>query len=194
MDKARNDAGRVASLAALACVLAACNPAPAFPPAEQPLVGVVVIERELFESGEVLLGVGRVPYGSLRVPPGAVPPGTRLLVRLLRDVAKTLPDSSIASTWFVGGQTAAIQILPATVTFTAPASLTLEAFLPSGWEAQVLHADEGDRDWQIRGAAAVTADPIRPRPGGPYNVTAAIDAPHLWSFQTTPARDAAAAD
>jgi hypothetical protein len=121
-----------------------------FPPAEQPLPGVVLIEREVIAAPGAPLEVSY--WGaSLRISADSVPPGTRVLVRLLRDVHQTLAGGSDGNLWTVSGQPAALQILPGILTFAKPATFTVMGFPFLSSSAQVLSADEADAAWRAGG-------------------------------------------
>jgi hypothetical protein len=168
--------GRRAALAALASYAAAaagCTSAPVFPPAEQPLVGTVLIEQEVVvgSSGtNVNLAGTYFSIATLYIPPGAVPAGTRLLVRLLRDVHKELPGATPEDFWSY-----TVQILPATVTFATPATLTTPSILRAARVGGVLFAREDDTAWQRRGEPTASGDRS--------SLSVSIDGPHLWSLE-----------
>ena len=138
------------------------------------MVGVVLIEQEVVvgSSGSIVNLAGTYSnYATLSFPPGAVPAGTRLLVRLLRDVGKVLPGAAPEDVW---GYT--VQILPATVTFAAPATLTTPSILRAARVGGVLFAREDDTGWQRRGEPTVLGDDRS-------SLSAPIDGPHLWSLE-----------
>jgi hypothetical protein len=163
----------LAALAACAAGTAGCVSAPVFPPAEQPLVGTVLIEQEVVVGScgsDVNLAGTYSSIATLYIPPGAIPAGTRLLVRLLRDVRKELPGVAAEDFW---GYT--VQILPATVTFAAPATLTTPYPLRAARVGGVLFAREDDTSWQRRGEPTVSGDRS--------SLSLPIDGPHLWSLE-----------
>jgi hypothetical protein len=171
--------GKSGAAGVIACAfVAACNPTPTFPPAEQPLVGQVVFEREVIVEGNVSVPLGQ---GELRfsLSVGAVPPGTRLLFRWLAGVTKTLPPPGADQVWEsgLGPPAAAVQILPATVTFTTPGVFE-GIFVDPSRQAELLFADEADAAWQFRGVLTSATGFILELP---------IAGPHLWSFAARPA-------
>jgi hypothetical protein len=130
-------------------------------------VGTVAFEREVTFTGEPV--AVRINTATLSIPKGAVPPGTPLLIRFLIKVGKTYPGAHPLDEWrLYDGMSiywpAVLQILPATVTFAAPATLTVDDF-PMTYtngvpQVDVFRADEGDAGWQRRGAAPVSQYPI----------------------------------
>jgi hypothetical protein len=180
-------AARVVAAFGLAAAIG-CDPTPTFPPAEQPLPGVVVLEREMIAAAGVPIEVSfsgvtlSIPAdasllgATLSIPADAVPPGTRVLVRYLRDVRKTLDGSTHARLWTLTGQPAALQILPETLTFAKPATLSVFGYPLTQPPAEVLSANEADPAWQRRGAAPYSIPPAPP------GLVAIVDGPHLWSF------------
>ena len=146
----------------------------AFSPA-QPVVGSIVYEWQApVPSAGVhvqLLGL------DIDVPPGAVPDGTTLTMRLVGGVTKANPPG-----WTLSPFTAqALQILPESVVFARPLVYkTLGAFaviVPGFAGAPVEHLFTGqasDASWTW------SADADSLDPGGGGTITFALDRPGLW--------------
>ena len=157
--------------------VAACDPTPTFPQPEGPLVGVVVAEQEVVMGADPI--EFRIWEATVRVEPGTVPTGTRLLLRFLRGVSKDAPQET--ETWQLSWQPAAFQLLPETLTLSKPITLTvfgLAPVLPA--VVDVLHASEEAATWTPVATATSPVPPTVP------TFIASITEPHLWTLGSHP--------
>jgi hypothetical protein len=163
--------------AALLAVGAGCGGRPDVAPVE-PLIGTVTFEREIVLGGGQLVELDLPPYAEtpnaasvfvnpyhVVFPAGAAPAGTRVTVRRVLDVTKTLSDVHA-----LPNEDGALQIAPRGIVFATPALLTI--FFPhstaNGFEA--LRAREDDAAWTIIGEGPwnVPSGGTLPNPtGGP---------------------------
>jgi hypothetical protein len=174
------------SLAALSA-LAACDPSPDFGPPDPTLPGAIweVFDLVARDDAPTELTFDFSAH-SLTIPAGALPAGTRVTVRVLVSVIKPLP-SGVGGTWNY-----AVQILPETLRFTAPAVLATRL---KPWNGlHTLFALPTDASWQRVGPAA-TSEPNDFY--GTVRAKAALDRGGVWTFGITydePTPDAGAND
>lgn len=177
-----------AALLLLALAAGACDPTPTFPTPEPPLVGTVLRERELFvsatESFELAIFVG-VTRSQVTVPAGAAAPGTRVVLRFVRDAQPAALPAGYEDLAFV-----TLQVLPVNLQLAMPLTYAVKASLRAGTVADVMSASEQDLAWTRHGPAA----PGDSTYGAPTAVIGAIDGPHLWklAWRTVPAGSDAA--
>jgi len=139
----------VAALLVAMGAFGGCDPTPDFPPSVQPLIGTVMVERTVIvgtSGADADLQLVRV-----RLPGGAVAPGTELTMRLLADVAKTIPDATATTQ-----STLVLQILPPTAFSTdALAVFVLRDVYPGTAYGQLLHAAVADPAWETRARTTI---------------------------------------
>jgi hypothetical protein len=168
---------------AMALALAACEPSPSYPPAEQPLVGRIVEEQSKIVDAswrqfqlDSIQGWGNI---HIDLPEGAYPVGTLVTVRLVTDL-KMQSDTPLALDGLVYYRRAAfeaIQLLPSDRAPAVAMSVGIDGDGRTG-PYELLHAREGDLAWTLVGTIQKTT---------PITLVFDIDASGLWSLGQMPA-------
>jgi hypothetical protein len=181
-------ASRLARSFAVAMALSAlaCEPTPNYPPAMQPIVGHIELEKPIVTSGDdqqlKVYGFNRDGSEgevalSISIPAGAYPAGTQFAVRLLNDLSLTANTGLLMSRFphpGLGGY-GAFQILPASPPPALPLRIEL---LTKGdpWSFDLLHASESDKAWTQVASLDATAG----------SVSFEILEPGLWTLGQLP--------
>lgn len=147
-------------LAALAVALAACDPTPDYPSSDPTLPGLIAAEADLVARDDAPLEFAVDSRVALSIPVGALPAGTRVKVRWLvaiGDNARPIAGAKSVYPWSSHFGYSAIEILPASLIFAEPATLTVPNFMFSdGACLGLLFAHPTDTEWQLVGRRVVT--------------------------------------
>lgn len=167
----------------LTLTLAACDPTPDYPPSDPPLPGLIAAEADLVARDDAPLEYAVDDDVALSIPAGALPAGTRVKVRWLvgiGDNARPIVGARSIYPWSSHFGYSAIEILPESMVFTVPATLTVPRFTFGSERSCVglLFAHPTDTEWQLVGRGTILASGFQ----GGAAVTASLGGGGVWSL------------